>query len=260
MTALGRAARQMWVCYVMQAKLVSTAWFEGILGVFYPLMFATSALMVYQLGDDPEAMRWAGLGAAVMGMWSAMGTVAAGLVQQERRQGTLELLVAAPTPLTRTIVPQTMALSTVGLYCVVVTLIWERYVFGLRLDVASWPMFALCILAAAVSLALFGFFLAVTAVRYRTAWTLGTALEYPGWLICGFVVPFAVLPLWVHPIARAIPITWAMDAVRNAADGVSPWGNLAGCAAVGLVYAAAGALLGRQLIDSARRNASLALT
>ncbi|WP_091112728.1 ABC transporter permease [Nocardioides psychrotolerans] len=179
---------------------------------------------------------------------------------RERWAGTLELVVAAPISLTRVLVPTTMALSTIGLYCVVATILWMRWVFDLRLEVASWPLFVLGVLMAGLSLALFGFFLSVTAVRYRTSWALGAALEYPGWLLCGFLIPVSSLPVWIQPLSWAIPTTWAMDAVREAASGGSPWADLGVCAAIGLAYAALAAYLGRRLVDSARRNATLALT
>lgn len=252
--------RQQWVCYRLQLKVISTSLFDGMLGVFYPLMFATAALLVYRLADDPESMQYAGLGAVIMGMWTCQGVVAASLLTRERRAGTLELVVAAPTSLTRVLVPTTLALSTIGLYCVVATFVWIRLVFDLRLEIASWPLFVASILMAAVTLALVGFFLSVTAVRYRTSWALGAALEYPGWLLCGFVVPISLLPAWLQPLSWAIPTTWAMDAVRSAADGGSPWGDLAICLAVGAAYAVLAAWLGRRLVDSARRNATLALT
>lgn len=252
--------RQQRVCYLLQLRVLSTSWFDGALAVFFPLMFATAALLVYRIKGDPETMQYAGLGAAIMGMWTCQGVIASNLLTRERWAGTLELLVAAPIPLSRVLVPITMALSTIGLYCVVATMLWERYVFDLRLEIANWPLFVLCVLMAALTLALFGFFLSVTAVRYRASWSLGAALEYPGWLLCGFLVPIEMLPGFLHPISWSIPTTWAMAAVRDAANGVSPWGNLALCGAIGLVYATAAAYFGRLLVDSARRHATLALT
>jgi ABC-2 type transport system permease protein len=250
---------QLWTCYRLQLRVISTSWFDGVLAVFFPLMFATAALMVYRVRGDPAGMQYAGLGAAIMGMWTCQGVVAASLLSRERSAGTLELLVATPTPMSRILIPTTLALSTIGLYCVAATFLWERWVFGLRLAIASWPLFVVAVLMTALSLALFGFFLSVTAVRYRVSWSLGAAMEYPGWLLCGFVVPVGLLPSWVHPLSWAIPTTWGMDAVRDAATGVSPWLHLGLCAAVGLVYAVVAAVLGRVLVDSARRHASLAL-
>jgi ABC-2 type transport system permease protein len=257
---IGAVLHQQLVCYRLQLRVLSTSLFDGLLAVFFPLMFATAALLVYRIKGDPDAMQYAGLGAAIMGMWTCQGVIASSLLTRERWAGTLELLVAAPTPLSRVLVPITMALSTIGLYCVVATILWERWVFGLRLQIASWPLFVLSVLMAALTLALFGFFLSVTAVRYRTSWSLGAALEYPGWLLCGFLVPVELLPDWIHPLSWSIPTTWAMAAVRESANGGSPWGDLAICAVVGLAYAALASYLGRRLVDSARRHATLALT
>ena len=252
--------RQQRVCYLLQLRVLSTSWFDGVLAVFFPLMFATAALLIYRIKGDPDGMQYAGLGAAIMGMWTCQGVIASSLLTRERWAGTLELLVAAPVPLARVLVPTTLALSTIGLYCVVATIAWERWVFDIRLEIANWPLFVLSVLMAALTLALFGFFLSVTAVRYRTSWALGAALEYPGWLLCGFLVPVAALPEWLQPLSWSIPTTWAMAAVRDAANGASPWGNLGLCAAIGAVYALAAAYLGRRLVDSARRHATLALT
>jgi ABC-2 type transport system permease protein len=251
--------RQFWVCYRLQLKVISTSWFDGALAVFFPLMFATAALMVYRLNGDPARMQYAGLGAAIMGMWTCQGVVASSLLSRERGAGTLELLVATPTPMTRILVPTTLALSTVGLYCVAATMLWERWVFGLRLQVDNWPLFVLAVLMTALTLALFGFFLSVTAVRYRVSWSLGATLEYPGWLLCGFLIPLSLLPEWMRPISWAIPTTWGMAAVRDTAAGTSPWAHLGLCLLVGLVYAAVAEFLGRVLVESARRHASLAL-
>jgi ABC-2 type transport system permease protein len=113
---------------------------------------------------------------------------------------------------------------------------------------------------ATITIALFGFLLSVTAVRYRTSWALGAALEYPGWLLCGFVIPLDLLPDALRPLSWILAPTWAVQGMRAAAAGESPWLDLAVCGLVGLGYAVLAAWLGVRLIDSARRDATLALT
>jgi ABC-2 type transport system permease protein len=105
-----------------------------------------------------------------------------------------------------------------------------------------------------------GFLLAVSAVRYRGAWALGTAFEFPVWLICGFLVPIASLPGWVAPISWVLPPTWGAAAIRAAAFGGSPWRDIAGCLLLSAVYAVIGTFLCERLVTSARTNATLALT
>ena len=102
---------------------------------------------------------------------------------------------------------------------------------------------------------------AVASVRYRSAWALGSLLEFPVWLICGFLVPLSLLPDWVRPIACLLPPTWGVAAVRDAALGGSPWPDIAVCLLAGRgVRRHRGALLARRLVDSARAHATLALT
>nr|WP_281374852.1 ABC transporter permease [Nocardioides soli] len=248
------------MCYRLQLKILLISPFEGFLGIVFPLMFATATLMVYAVNGDEAAMAYAGLGAAVMGVWTSVTVSASTLLNRERFAGTLELLVAAPTPFSMVLMPITTAMATVGLVSVGITLVWNRLVFGVQLQIQNWLLFVLSVLAATVTIAMFGFLLSVVAVRYRTAWALGASLEYPGWLLCGFVVPIALLPVVLHPISYALAPTWAVEAMRIAAAGGNPWNELTVCLALGLGYAAFAAFLGVRLIDSARRNATLALT
>ena len=252
--------RQLAVCFWLQLKILLFSPFEGFLGVVFPLLFATAALLVYRVNGDPDAMLYAGIGAAAMGIWTSQTVSATTLVQRERRAGTLELVVAAPTPFSLVLLPITFAMATIGLYSVVATILWDWWLFDIALRVENWPLFVLSILMATTTIALFGFLLSVSAVRYRTSWALGAALEYPGWLLCGFVVPLDLLPDALRPLSWALAPTWAVEGMRAAAAGESPWAELAICAAVGLAYAALAAWLGVRLIASARRDATLALT
>lgn len=252
--------RQLAVCYWLQLKILLFSPFEGFLAIVFPLMFATAAMLVYQVNGDPDAMLYAAIGAAAMGIWTSQTVSASTLVQRERWAGTLELVVAAPTRFSLVLLPITFAMATIGLYSVVATVLWNRWLFDVRLEVADWPLFVLSILMATITIALFGFLLSVTAVRYRTSWALGAALEYPGWLLCGFVIPLDLLPAAVRPLSWILAPTWAVQGMRAAAAGESPWLDLAICGVVGLGYAALAAWLGVRLIDSARRDATLALT
>lgn len=255
-----RLLRQQMVCYWLQFKILATSSFEGFLAIVFPMMFATAALLVYRVNDDPDAMLYAGLGAAVMGIWTSVTVSASTLLSRERWAGTLELVVAAPTPFSLVLIPITTAMATIGLYSVGATILWNWLVFGIRLNIENWPLFGLSMVMATVTIALFGFLLSVSAVRYRTSWALGAALEYPGWLLCGFVVPLDLLPDVLRPLSWALAPTWAMEAMRSAADGSSPWADLGLCLGLGIAYAVVASVLGSRLLDSARRNATLALT
>ena len=255
-----RTLRMLTISYWLHLKVLAVSVFDGVFQVVWPLFFATTAFLVYRQSEDPGALVYAGLGSAVMGIWSVIATTASSLLQRERWHGTLELLVASPTRFALVLVPITTAMATLGLYSLVATLVWGRLLFGIKVPVADPLLFVLSIVASIFSIALIGFLLSVAVVRYRTAWAMGNLLEYPGWLVCGFLVPLTVFPDWVGWIAYALPPTWGMQAIRASAAGGSPWLDVLMCLGLGLLYGLAGALLSEKVLDSARRNATLSLT
>jgi ABC-2 type transport system permease protein len=248
------------IAYWLHLKMLAASVFDGIFQVIWPLFFATTAFLVYRQADDPAVMVYAGLGSAVMGIWSVVATTASSLLQRERWLGTLELLVAAPTRFALVLVPITTAMASLGLYSLTATLLWGWLLFGITVPVASPVLFVLAIVVSIFSIALIGFLLSVAVVRYRTAWAMGNLLEYPGWLVCGFLVPLTIFPTWVGWIAYALPPTWGMQAIRSAASGGSPWRDVLLCLGLGLVYGLVGALLSETVLRSARRHATLSLT
>ena len=97
-------------------------------------------------------------------------------------------------------------------------------------------------------------------MRFRAAWVLGNFFEYPVWLISGFLVPLALLPGWVHPLAWALAPTWGMNAIRESALGGSPLPDLGACLGLGALYIAVGILVLERALAAARSRAALSLT
>jgi ABC-2 type transport system permease protein len=260
MTRILAVARMLTVTWWLQLRMLSASAFDGVLGILWPLFFATTAFLVYRQNGDPAALVYAALGAAVMGTWSSIATTASSALQRERWQGTLELLVAAPTPFALVLVPITVAMASIGVYCLAATLLWGWLLFGIVVPVASPVLFAVSLAVTILAVAMFGFLLSVSAARYRTSWALGNLLEYPGWLLCGFLVPITLFPTAVTWVSWALPPTWGMAAMRDASAGESPWLALGICVLLGAGYATVAALLSGIVLRSARRHATLALT
>jgi ABC-2 type transport system permease protein len=245
--------------WLMHVKMMSRSAFDGLLAVLWPLFFATVAFFMFRTGHGASTLGPIGLAAAVMGIWTATSVPASSALQRERWLGTLELLVVAPRHLGLILLPITLAASTVGLYCVAGTLLWARVLFGIQITVVHPLLFVLGLLATVVTIAALGFLMAVSFVGSRRAWALGSAFEYPVWLICGFLVPVSLLPDWVRPLSWALGPTWGMRAVREAAYGGAPLGPILLCLALAAVYLALGVTVLRFVLDSARRRATLSL-
>ena len=248
------------VGWLLQFKMILRSPFDGIGNVIYPLFFATVAFFVFRAGDSPRTLIYASFGAAVMGMWSSVSTSAGAAMKRERWWGTLELLVATPPHFSLVLLPATLGLATIGVYNLAATLLWGRFLFGVHLTIAHPLLFALAIVGTVLSFGGLGFLFAVSFVRFRAAWVLGNFFEYPVWLICGFLVPLALLPGWVRPISWAMAPTWGMNAIRESAVGGSPLPDLGACLALGLGYVTVGVLVTDWVLRAARVRGSLSLT
>ena len=151
-------------------------------------------------------------------------------------------------------------MSTIGIYCLVATLLFGRFVFGIELTVEHPLAFGLSIVGTVLSFGALGFLFAVSFVRFRAAWALGNLFEYPVWLIGGFLVPLVLLPDWVRPISWALAPTWGMNAIRESSLGGNPWPDLALCLLLGVAYVSLGVLALERVLGAARKRAALSLT
>ena len=245
--------------WLFQMKMLMRSSFNSWLGVLYPLFFATVAFFMFRAGGGGKPLLYASLGAAVMGVWSNTATPAGAAMARERWTGTLELQVAAPVHFALVLLPLTVAMSTIGIYSMAATLLWGRLAFGIHLHITDPVAFVLAVPATIVSIGALGFVLAVLFVRFRNAWAMGNMLEYPVWLIAGFLVPLSLFPSWVRPISWLLAPTWGIRAIRGAALTGPSYSDIGMALALGGGYVLVGILLVHRALDAARDKGTLAL-
>ncbi len=246
--------------WLFQMKMLMRSSFNSWLGVLYPLFFATIALFMFRAGSDSKPLLYASLGAAVLGIWSNTSTSAGAAMARERWHGTLELQVAAPVHFALILLPVTIAMATIGIYSMVATLLWGWLAFGIDLHISDPIAFVLAVPATVISIGALGFLLAVAFVRFRQAWALGNMLEYPVWLVAGFLVPLSLFPGWVRPISWMLAPTWGIRAIRGAALSGPSYGDIGMALALGAAYTAIGVLLVHRALLAARSKGTLSLT
>ena len=259
---MAAAARLFWVGWLFHLKSLTNSLFFVLISVVQPLIFASIAFFMVESGTRTGTLLYAALGAGLMGVWSTTLFGSGGAIQWQRWQGTLEVLVGSPAPFLLVLVPLTLATASIGLYAIVLTLVWGRLFFGVPLDFVHPLQLAVALPATIVSLGLLGLVLASTFILYRNANAFSNLLEYPVWLITGLLVPLSLLPGWVEPLSWVLAPTWGIRAVRDAAlgGGGSAWPEIAMCLLLGAIYLALGSVLLRNFERLARERATLSLT
>lgn len=256
--AVGRLLYRGWL---FSLKTLTLSGFFLLVTVLQPLIFATISFFMFKAGATGQSLLYVALGAGLMGIWSSTLFGSGGLIQGERYEGTLEILMAAPAPFVLVLLPATLATSTVGLYALGATLMWGRLFFDIPLDLAHPLLFAVALPATIISLGLMGLMLCSTFVLYRHANALSNLLEYPVWLVTGLLVPVALLPGWAAPISWVLAPTWGIRAIRGAAlGGGDPLLSIGMCVGLGLIYLLVGAVMLNHFERLARERATLALT
>lgn len=250
-------SRVPFVAAYMTLKILLTARVVLVAAVFQPIVFTAIAGLLLHWGERAQPTLGAAFGVAVMGAWSAVLFFAGGLLTRERRQGTLEMLVAAPAPLLWVVLGACMATATLVVYSLVSTIAVAVLFFGVSFTVASPLALVAALAMTVVVMGFLGVALSALFVMYRQAGMFQNVLEVPIWLISGLLVPLSFLPVPVRAVGRLLPLTWANEALQRAVTGSAPvWPALLGCALVGCAYL----LVGGVLLAFAERRARVLAT
>jgi ABC-2 type transport system permease protein len=81
---------------------------------------------------------------------------------------------------------------------------------------ASWPALVVAYAASAVCLLSLGFLLGAVLPTVRTTQAVAAGLYFPAIFLSGAVWPTEALPDLAQDLARALPLTYAVDALREA--------------------------------------------
>ena len=257
-----RTLRLVWFVTWFNVRMLLASEFFILTTFIAPLIFATLAFFLFQSGGGTagQTLLYVALGAGMMGVWSTTLFGCGGAIAWQRWEGTLELLVNAPSRYDFILVGQTFGAVVLGFYGIVATLAWGVLLFGMPIQ-ATYPLvLPLSLAAAIVSLGSLGMLIATTFVLYRHANALGNLLEYPIWLVAGLLVPVATLPFWVRPISWLLAPTWGMEAIRGAATGTEPPVlAIVLCFVLAVAYYLAARITLVFVLAKARRDATLSL-
>jgi ABC-2 type transport system permease protein len=138
----------------------------------------------------------------------------------ERRIGSLERLLLAPVRLPALLAGKLLGGMVFGLTVTLAVLVIVLIVFGG--DGIHWPLLILSLLLSAAAFSALGAFVSVVVKEVFEAQTLANFIRFPMMFLGGVFVPVASMPPALQIIARALPLTYSVEALRAALVDSSP--------------------------------------
>jgi ABC-2 type transport system permease protein len=195
-----------------------------------------------------------------MSAFSMMNILMAGLLQSfsgERNYGTLPLLFTSPGSRLQAFLTRSVMHYPNGLLNIATGLIWAGVALSISFAGANWPAVVLGFLVLCLSSTLFGLFLGNFAIQFRN-WNYFMALTTALWMVfTGVVIPRESLPTGLYEISAVMPVSHALEGIREAFAGASLSviaDSLGLELLVGACYAVTGYVLFRVLEKYARRS------
>jgi ABC-2 type transport system permease protein len=181
-------------------------------GILFPFAFVL-AFALRNPGDVRELVPGL-LGLTVLFGTSSMEAI---VIVFERRIGSLERLLLAPMRLPALLAGKLLGGMVFGLTVALVVLIIALAVFGA--SNVNWFLLVLALLLSAAAFSAMGAFVSVAVKEVFEAQTLANFIRFPMMFLGGVFIPVASLPLGLRIVARLLPLTYAVEALRTALTG-----------------------------------------
>lgn len=225
-----------------------------------PVIIAVLAL--FMLKDTAaNAAMFVVVGSGLTGLWSSLLFISGNSISAERWQGTLETLVGVPTPFDVIVFGKNLANVVQSLLSMIVAYLLAALFFGYSLHMDQPLLFFASLLLSMFAFISFGLVIAPIFVMYREVQQWQNAMEYPVYILAGFLFPVLLLPGWTTPISYVLPPYWAAIALHGTSTANAPleqtlfaWGMMA---LLSIIFLFIASRLFKTMLYKARVDATL---
>lgn len=230
--------------------------------LFQPIIIALLGLWMLK-DKGGEAAMFVVVGSGLTGLWSSLLFISGNSINSERWSGTLESLVALPTPFEVIVIGKNLANVVQSLLSMVLGYLVAAFAFGYSLQIQQPLPFVLSVALAIVAFISFGLIIAPVFVMNPGVRAWQNAMEFPVYVLGGFLFPIALLPGWTTPISYLLPPYWAAVALHGTSTGgaslnqtLFAWGMMLLFSLIDLLIAAR---LFQLMLYKARADATLGM-
>lgn len=227
-----------------------------------PLIIAVLAMWMLQ-GKGADAAIFVVVGSGMTGLWSTLLFVGGNSINDERWEGTLESLIAVPTPLPLIIFGKNVANVAQSLLSMIASYLFVALLFDYPLRLDNPLLFFISLVFTVFAFISFGLILSPIFLVSPGVQRFQNAMEFPVYILSGFLFPIALLPGWTTPVSYLLPTYWAAQALHGTSSGGASLNQVffywAMLIAFSILYLLGANLLFKRVLLKARSDASLSL-
>jgi ABC-2 type transport system permease protein len=189
--------------------------------IVQPMIIAFLALWMLK-GRGSDYAIFVAVGSGMTGLWTTLLFSSGNSITGERWTGTLENLVGSPVPMRLVVFGKNLADVVQSLLSVLVCYTLISLILGYALNVAQPLFFIISLLLTVFSFVCFGLVMSTLFILNPDIGRFQNGLEFPVYILGGFLFPIAVLPIWSTPLSYLLTPYWAAIALHGTTSGNLP--------------------------------------
>jgi ABC-type multidrug transport system permease subunit len=205
-----------WKQLNIQIRVRAISSFSFGLLVFQPAIFSlVGYLMARMAGKPVPDLIHVIIGGGIMGMWSSMVFTSFYDISNDRREGTLELIIGSPTSITTILAVRTFGNVLTGMVSMLLSFFVAIVLFKFSIPLHNLPYILVSLIILFFGFWCIGVFLAHFRVVSRVTGMFINYLELPVAILAAFMFPFEYLPHWIIWLSNSIPLRWGVSSLNS---------------------------------------------
>jgi ABC-2 type transport system permease protein len=155
------------------------------------------------------------IGIAITDYLTVSLNIFAGEIRTAQMMGTLEALLVTPTSVPTILFSSSLFSFTLTSVRILVYIVYGMAIFGLKLHLTNVPLLFLIVCLTIFSFTGIGLISAGFIIIFKQGSPLNLIMGTASGVLGGILYPISVLPAWLQPFSYLLPITHALEAIRQ---------------------------------------------
>jgi len=186
-------------------------------GLIFPL--AWTGMFFIKSGAGMESISSILPGVIALSILFGTTSLLAVTVTFEKKNRSFERLLLAPIPLELLMLAKTSGAILFGVVNAFVPVLMAAFLIDL--SQVNWLIFVPAVALISVASTFLGLFIAVAVSEVFEAQTFSNFFRFPMIFLCGLFFPISALPVFLKPLAYALPLTYGADMLHGAIHGAN---------------------------------------